>query len=130
MLNFGFVAPPYDDRVWVAAFGLLDKTVQRGGLDWIWVSECLADGRAQLWLTTQDGRPITASVSRMDGDTFEVWLAGGAVLSGSIPFLETAIKAAKEAGAKRGKITGRKGWARVLQQHGWRQHGEDLVKDF
>lgn len=129
-LAFGFVAPPYDDLVWVAVFGLLDKAVQRGGNDWVEVADNLADGRAQLWLTTQDGRPIAAMVTRMDGDTLEVWLAGGAVMSGSIPFLETAIEASREAGATNGRITGRKGWARVLRPYGWRPDGDDLVKDF
>ena len=122
--------PPYDDTVWVAVFGFLDLAVRAGGSDWTEVGEHLADGRAQLWLTTDADRPVAAMVTRIDGDTLEVWLAGGAVLRTSVPFLETAIEASKAAGTTNGRITGRKGWARVLKPYGWRQEGEDLVKDW
>lgn len=125
-MEFGYVAPPYGDQ-WPAIVTLLDGAVTRGGNDWAEVGTLLADNRAQLWLTTQ-GIPIAAMVTRKDGDTLEIWLAGGAVLSGSIPFLETAIEAAKQDGMTNGRITGRKGWARVLQGYGWQRDGDDLVK--
>lgn len=108
---------------------LLDGAVRRGKNDWGEVISALVDHRAQLWLTVTD-KPIAAMVTRMDGRTLEVWLAGGAVLAGSVPFLETAIAAAKADGATNGRITGRKGWRRVLHPYGWRQNGDDLVKDF
>lgn len=126
-MQFGFVPPPFGG-LWNDIGRLLDKAVERGGNDWAEVVECLDDGRAQLWFTVTD-TPIAAMVTRMDGDILEVWLAGGAVLSGSIPFLETALAAAKANGAKHGRITGRKGWQRVLHRYGWRPAGEDLVKD-
>lgn len=126
-MNFGFVPPPFG-VLWNDIGRLLDKAVERSGDSWLEVVEDLDDGRAQLWLTVTD-RPIAAMVTRRDGDTLEVWLAGGAVLSGSIPFLETALAAAKADGATNGRITGRKGWQRVLRPWGWRPCGEDLVKE-
>jgi hypothetical protein len=127
---FGHVPPPFEDWVWVAGFALLDRTVQRGGYEWSEVTTDLTSGCAQLWLTMKDGVAVAAMVTRLDGDTLEIWLAGGAVLSGSIPFLETAIEASKSAGTTNGRITGRRGWARVLRPYGWRQSGDDLVKDW
>ncbi len=127
-MNFGYVAPPYG-ALWPAIYTLLDKAVIRGGNDWDDLASDLREGRAQLWLTFTD-EPVAAMVTRMDGDTFEVWLAGGAVLSGSVPFLETAIEAARQVGATNGRIIGRKGWERVLRDYGWQHDGEHLVKDF
>jgi hypothetical protein len=126
-MTFGHVPPPFGGVLWGQVFRLLDKAVRRGGNDWNEVSAQLDDHRAQLWLTVTD-EPIAAMVTRLDGDTLEIWLAGGAVLSGSVPFLEDAIAAAKEAGATNGTITGRKGWARVLRPYGWRASGDNLVK--
>lgn len=127
-MTFGYVAPPYG-ALWPAIADLLDRAVKRGGNNWLEVAESLNDCRSQLWLTVTD-RPIAAMVTRMDGDTLEVWLAGGAVLSGSVPYLETAIAAARENGATNGRIIGRKGWERVLRGCGWRHDGTHLVKDF
>lgn len=127
-MQFGYVPPPYGEQ-WPSIVALLDRAVQRGRNDWNEVETLLAEKRAQLWLTL-DPNPVAAMITRIDGDTLEVWLAGGAVLSGSVPFLETAIEASKQAGTTNGRITGRKGWARVLQGYGWRRNGEDLVKEW
>jgi hypothetical protein len=129
-VHFGFVPPPYDDLTWSAVFGLLDTAVRRGGNDWIEVSDDLATGRAQLWLGTVGDRPEIAAVSRLDGDTFEVWLAGGPIVPKWLPHLETAVEASKEAGTTNGRIIGRKGWERVLRPLGWRRDGDDLVKEW
>jgi len=125
---FGFVPPPYG-ALWPSIETLLERAVRWGRNSWDEVKADLESNRAQLWLTVTD-RPIVALVTRMDGNTFEVWLVGGDVLSGSLPFLETAISAAKQAGATNGRIIGRKGWARVLKPYGWRQDGDCLVKDW
>lgn len=111
------------------AKALLAPAVVRGGNDWGELESDLATGRAQLWLTVKD-RPINATVTRRDGDTIEIWLCGGAVLSGALPFLETILAAAKADGATNARIIGRKGWRRVLQPWGWRQARDDLVKEF
>ena len=127
-MMFGFVAPPFGS-LWNDVARLLDGAVRRGKNDWKEVRNALDTGLAQLWLTLDPG-PVAAMVTRRDGDTLEVWLAGGAVLSGSVPFLETAIEAAKADGVTNGRIWGRKGWARVLKPYGWRHDGDFLVKDF
>lgn len=126
-MNFGFVPPPFgalrDDIRW-----LLDPAVIRGGNSWLDVEGRLEDGTAQLWLTV-DPDPINATVTRMDGTTIEIWLCGGRVLSGALPFLETILEAAKAAGATDARIVGREGWARVLAPYGWHTAGDELVKD-
>lgn len=127
-MTFGFVPAPYG-LLWGPVKALLDGAVRRGKNEWWEVIASLMQGTAQLWLTVTD-RPIAAMVTRRDGDTLEVWLAGGAVLAGSVPFLETAIEAAKADGATNGRIDGRKGWERVLRPYGWRVSGDYLVKDF
>ncbi len=127
-MNFGFVPPPFGG-LWSEIAGLLTRAMVRGGNSWRELEDGLADGRAQLWLAVTD-RPVAAMVTRRDGETLEVWLAGGAVMAGCVPFLETAIAAAKADGATNGRITGRKGWQRVLAGFGWRKDGEDLVKVF
>jgi len=73
--------------------------------------------------------PINATITRMDGDTIEIWLCGGAVLNGALCYLETILKAAREHGAKNARIVGRKGWERILEPYGWRPVDDELVKD-
>lgn len=127
-MRFGFVPPPFG-ALWIDIQRLLGKAVERGGNSWSDVRQKLEDGRAQLWFAVTD-KPVAAMVTKIDGDTLEVWLAGGAVLSGAVPFLETAIAASREAGTTNGRIVGRKGWARVLAPYGWAVDGDELVKDF
>lgn len=125
-MRFGFVPPPFGD-LWADVCQLLEKAVKRGGNEWADVEAALDSGRAQLWIAA-DERPVAAMVTKLDGRTLEVWLAGGAVLSGTVPFLETAIAAAREAGATDARICGRKGWDRVLRGYGWKRDGELLTK--
>lgn len=127
-MNFGYAPPPLGDQ-WEDIKALLAPAVERGGNDWAELTTALDTNRAQLWLTT-DPHPVAAMVTRKDGDTLEIWLAGGAVLSGSVPFLETAIEASKQAGMTNGRIIGRKGWDRVLRGYGWHRSGDDLVKEW
>lgn len=127
-MTFGYVPAPYG-ALWPCVEALLDRAVRKGGNDWNDVKASLEGNLAQLWLTITD-RPVAAMVTRMDGETLEVWLAGGAVLAGSVPYLETAIEASRQAGSTNGRIIGRKGWTRVLKPYGWRQDGDCLVKDW
>lgn len=127
-MNFGFVPAPFGPVLRGKVEALLDRAVVRGGYDWCEVWEDLNFGLAQLWLTT-DGQPINATVTRRDGDTLEVWLCGGSVLCGALPFLETILAAAKVDGSTNARIIGRKGWSRVLRPYGWRSEGETLVKE-
>lgn len=117
-------------HLWPFVVRLLDRAVTKGGNRWEDVSRDLRSGLAQLWLATEQQEPVAAMVTRIDGDTLEVWLAGGAVLKGCVPFLETAIEASKQAGTTNGRLSGRKGWERVLKPYGWQPRGDDLVKDW
>lgn len=127
-MTFGYVASPFG-ALWHHIVVLLDRAVARSDDSWNDVAAALGDSTAQLWLTLSP-EPVAAMVTRLDGDTLEVWLAGGAVLAGSVPYLELAIDASKAMGTTSGRITGRKGWARVLRGYGWRVAGDDLVKEW
>jgi len=129
-MNFGHVPAPFSAGLWGQVVRLLGRAMERGGNDWAELVEALENGLAQLWLTEVHGEPVAAMVTRLDGDTLEIWLAGGAVLTTSVPFLETAIEASRAAGTTNGRIIGRKGWVRVLRAYGWRSDGEHLVKDW
>lgn len=126
-MTFGYVPPPMG-HLWPTIYSLLNEAVERGENDWSQVVETLEDGRSQLWLTIGD-KPVNATVSRMDGDTVEIWLCGGPVLNGSLGHLETILEAGREAGAVRARIIGRKGWMRALRPWGWHAEGDELVKD-
>lgn len=125
-MNFGFVPPPFG-ALWPDVRKLLGKAVQRGGNNWSDVRQKLEDGRAQLWMTVA-GKPINAAVTKMDGNTLEIWLCGGRVIPDAVHLLEVALNAAEEGGATNARIIGRKGWERVLRPYGWRREGEMLVK--
>lgn len=129
-LAFGYIEPPIQPWLWLKAKALLWPAIERGGNHAAQVEAELGAGRAQLWLGVEGDAPVIAAISRMDGDTFEIWLAAGPILSRGLRFLDRAIEAAKEDGATNGRIIGRKGWQRVLRTRGWRLDGEDLVKDF
>jgi len=127
-MNFGHVPAPFSAGLWRDVVRLLAKAMERGGNDWNDLADSLGSGLSQLWITQTD-KPINATVSRMDGDTVEIWLCGGNVLAGALPFLETILEAARMAGATNARIIGRKGWVRVLRPYGWRPDGDELVKD-
>lgn len=128
IVNFGHL-PDWGGEYWPAVAAMLLPALKRDGGSMDELVQWLSTGHAQLWVavTTQ---PIAALVTTIDGDTVELWLAGGAVLSGCVPFIDVIERAAIEGGMTKGRATGRKGWARVLRPWGWRQSGEDLVKDF
>jgi hypothetical protein len=126
-VSFGFVPPPFSHALWERVADMLEPSVERFGSDWGELQCSLADYTAQLWVEGVAGEPVAAMVTRMDGDTLEVWLAGGAVLR-ALSHLETAIEASRSRGATNGRIAGRKGWQRALKPYGWRQDGDDLVK--
>lgn len=107
---------------------LLEKAIEWGGSSWADLDNDLASGNAVLWVAETD-RPVAALVTRRDGPVMEVWLCGGAVVPRCLPFLLIVEKEARAFGMTTGRITGRRGWARVLRQYGWREDGEDLVKD-
>lgn len=108
---------------------IMARAVERYKTSWADIDEALTRGNAMLWLASVDDAPVAGLVCRRDGTTMEVWLAGGAVLSGCVPFLAGVEREAKQYGMTTGRITGRKGWARVLRDDGWRVDGDNLAKE-
>lgn len=127
-LEFGFIPRPLETW-WPETRELLDRAVDKYGTDWADVVSALSERTAQLWLAKAHDGPVAALVSRKQGQTLEIWLAGGTVLSGCVPFLKIVERCAVEDGMTNGRITGRRGWGRVLRRDGWTVSGDDLVKD-
>ena len=122
---FGYVPPEYvNDEI----RELLAPAVKRGGNDWAEVNSMLADMRAQCWMAMDD-KPRMAVVTRMDGDVGEIWLLGGNNRKDWLHFLPTLEAGLRGGGAVKGRLTGRKGWKRVLAPFGWVCDGEDRVTD-
>lgn len=125
-MRFGLCADPLG-KWWSETLAMLLPALERFDGDQVELETDLARRRAQLWLVC-DPAPIAALVTR-DGDTeFEIWLAGGAILSVMrwLPAIEGAFRGTGKTGAR---LRGRDGWQRVLLSHGYRADGDDLVKD-
>lgn len=124
----GAVVDPLTNDYWPEALALLIPAIERSEQDQVELEAALGDGTALLWLGVAE-RVKAALVVRKDGDTMEIWLAGGAIIP-LFPYLANMIEqAAIEAGMTRGRVNGRKGWTRALKSWGWRTSGDDLVKD-
>jgi hypothetical protein len=126
-MEFGYCPDPMG-QWWPETLAMLHPAIERGNNDQIELETKLSAGRAQLWIAT-DPEPVAALVSQKDGETLEIWLVGGAVLDGCVPFLAIIERAAIEGGMTNGRISGRQGWARVLKPWGWRVVGNDIVKE-
>jgi len=84
-------------------------------------------GHAQLWET--DNATVVTQVSDY-GDflSLNVWLAGGR-LDSVLGLLEAAEDFARDNGCSRIEVTGRRGWKRVLEDHGFAEESVTLTKD-
>lgn len=83
----------------------------------------LAANRATLWPA-----PNAAMVTQLIAPDFlHVWIAGGDL--SALLDMRGGIEAwGRAQGARKVSINGRRGWARVLAQHGYQPDGEELVK--
>ena len=116
------------ERVWP----WLEKAVRRYGDTHRkeHVLQRILDGRAQLW--TERNAALITSIERYDTGLVEVrgWLGGGrpARSIGDLRRIEKRVEAwAKDIGAQRLTILGRRGWLRALT--GWRELAVLIVKD-
>lgn len=96
----------------------LKKAAARGGHHWSEVEHKLANSHAQVWTT-----PYSALICQMTvDDVYECWLAAGTRWREWAHEADEIIpRVAKELGATRCRIWGRKGWARVFPH--WQQMG-------
>ena len=127
-MKVGAVVDPLAQDYWPDVLTLLIPAIERSDGDQVAVEAALGDGTALLWLGVAE-RIEAVLVVRKDGDTMEIWLAGGKIIP-LFPYLANMIEqAAIEAGMTRGRVDGRKGWTRALRSWGWRTSGKYLVKD-
>lgn len=96
----------------------LKKAAARGGHHWSEVERKIATNHAQVWTT-----PTAALICQMTvDDAYECWIAAGSQWRTWAHEADRIIpKVAKELGATRCRIWGRKGWARVFPH--WQRMG-------
>jgi hypothetical protein len=83
------------------------------------VARAVADGRMQAW-TAGDSLVITEVLNFPQARALNVFLAVGNL--DEVMSLQPAIEAfGREHGCSVMRMEGRKGWARVLPDHGWKQ---------
>lgn len=126
-MTFGYCPDPFG-AWWPEVLALLIPALERDAEnDQVEMEVQLASRRAQLWLVV-DPAPVAALVTRDGDNEFEIWLAGGRILSVLqwLPVIEAAFR---ETGKVRGRLCGRAGWARVLKPFGWHRESDDLVKE-
>ncbi|HYE38227.1 hypothetical protein [Methylocaldum sp.] len=80
---------------------------------WEELSRQVASGHAQLWPGES-----AAMVTRVIGDTLEVWLGGGD-LKELLQLQDGVAAFGRSMGCSRATIEGRAGWGRVLKTNGW-----------
>jgi hypothetical protein len=120
---FGYVPQPTAGQFeQVRAY--LQPSLDRFGSTWDECRDLINSGHAQLWMSNE-----AALVTCVDGKIVEIWLVGGRVVNASDQYLATIEKAARQAGFTGMRLTGRKGWARLLAKWGWVQRGEDVIKE-
>lgn len=124
MSTFGYVPTPAHGQ-FDKAKAYLTPALDRYGYTWNECQRLIESNHAQLWMSDE-----AALVSRKDGDVLEIWLVGGKVVNASDRYIAIIEQAAKQAGMKSMRFTGRKGWIRHLAKWGWVQSGDDVIKEF
>ena len=83
------------------------------------VARAVSEGRMQAW-TAGDSLVVTEVLAFPQARALNVFLAVGDL--DEVMSLQPALEAfGREHGCKVMRMEGRKGWARVLPQHGWKQ---------
>lgn len=119
-MNLIAVPPDRAGEFWPLAEGWVGAAVRRCG-DWTLdlVRDGVLDGRYALWLAVEGEKAFGATVTRITAPprTCEVIACGGDY-HGQIPRLLTAIEDfARRDGCERIRISGRRGWARMLRDY-------------
>lgn len=86
----------------------------------------LLAGQAQVW-PGETGAIVTQVLADEDGRSLNVWLAGGN-LAGVLALAPGIEAWARAMGCAWVSIDGRRGWTRVLRNHGYRRVGGELRK--
>lgn len=99
-------------EAWGRCVAWLEPAIEDGTEDEV-LNELIL-GRAQLW-EGDSGAVVTRC---FPPDHFHIWLAGGD-LGGVMALLAGGIAWARPMGLKRLTVNARKGWTRVLRDHGF-----------
>lgn len=83
-------------------------------------------GRLRMW-TTENSVALTEVIEYPQQKHYHVFAAGGDLteIVETIPLVE---QAARDAGCCKLTLTGRKGWVKALQQHGWEDQFTTCVR--
>lgn len=136
MIEITTVPAEYVHLVWPTAGPMLERALARApgryaGGD---IYELLVKGGSTLWLVFDDAGIIAACATRLYdiplGRILCVeWLGGGRLrewVGHLVPLLE---RYAKDLSCTKIEAHGRKGWKRILEEHGWRQFSVSYEKD-
>lgn len=87
-------------------------------------------GHAALWIIFDNTNAVGALVTECEGESAWVALIGGSgALRGVKNNIELIETWARDQGAKRMQMAGRKGWIRVLRHYGYQADGTTVQKE-
>jgi len=130
MVDLVFVDPVRVGEIWPRVAPLLKSAFDRTGLGaFSDLERCVLSGRSLVWLAWSDRIEAAASTILLRADAglvCEITACGGANMHHRLPLEEIEAYARRE-GCVCTRITGRKGWLRVLD--GYRQKHIIMDKD-
>jgi hypothetical protein len=109
ILKIGILPDAETTACWPHIRSLLQPAADLGNVP-------LLDDHELVWLVTEDRCIVAAATTRLTDDGAEIVLCGGRGLYWAKPLAAKICAWAKDEGASRVRIGGRRGWARVL---GW-----------
>lgn len=111
--------PPCLTEVLVAYRPMIEAALRYGGFDHTFddVASRVLSGKAYFFCN-ETACAVCEVVRFSQASSFHVWLAGG-TLEGVLALTPEAEEVAKQLNCNRLTLTGRKGFARALQPHGW-----------
>ncbi len=118
-MEFSYLPDAEQSPLWPAIKALLQPAADYGEID------VFEDGDL-IWIAFDGPTIFAAAVTRLLGDEAELRLAAGTRLRDWIALLDATVSAwARDCGAYRLTMRGRKGWARFARAFGWVALGHD-----
>jgi hypothetical protein len=96
--------------------------------DFLHIVQGVISGHMQLW-AGEEGCAVTEINVYPKRKILHVFLAGGK-MEQILDFEKSAIQFAKLNGCSALSLAGRKGWAKVHKNRGWKEHHVTLIKEF
>jgi hypothetical protein len=118
-VEFSYLPDATTHPVWPAIEALLKPAAEYGDID-------VCENGDLVWVAYDGPTVFAAAVTRPLDDEAELRMAAGTRLNDWIHLLDAAVTAwARENGAWRIVMRGRKGWGRFASRFGWAATGKD-----